>query len=303
MTLNQLQNFQSLARTQHYQHSAEQLGISQPALSRSISSLELELGATLFEKKGRNVVLSRFGRVFAEHIFTAMHEIDTGVAHVRDLTDPEKSVVEISLNYAAANIYLPSILRKYMDLKHKKELTFQFRQSNTPDILKDVREGISEIGFCAYMEDQPEIRYYPVVHAPLRLLAPLGHSLAAKSQVTLKEISQYPQIFSVDKTHYVENMMLTQGLQPIVACRMGEDRSIANLVACGFGLSVLPYDPQLEACGVALVPISDECAYREFYLAISRTRMLSSRARDFCSFVLKDAKKSGVQEQGTHIHL
>ena len=75
MTLRQLQHFENLARTQHYQRSAELLGISQPALSRSISSLELELGAPLFEKQGRNVVLNRFGRVFAEHIFTAIHEL------------------------------------------------------------------------------------------------------------------------------------------------------------------------------------------------------------------------------------
>ena len=38
---------------------------------------------------------------------------------------------------------------------------------------------------------------------------------------------------------------------------MGEDRSIANFVACGFGLSILPYDPQLEACGVSLVGVAE----------------------------------------------
>ena len=240
MTLRQLQHFENLARTQHYQRSAELLGISQPALSRSISSLELELGAPLFEKQGRNVVLNRFGRVFAEHIFTAIHEIDTGAAHLRDMTDPRKGVIEMSLNYATSNIYLPRILRAYMAGRNQDELTFQFRQSNTPAILTDVREGISELGLCSYMEDQPEILLYPVVRCPLLLLAPPGHALARREQASLQEISRHPMIFSVDKTHYIENLLHSQGLDPIIACRMGEDRSIANLVACGFGLSVLP---------------------------------------------------------------
>ena len=74
---------------------------------------------------------------------------------------------------------------------------------------------------------------------------------------------------------------------------MGEDRSIANFVACGFGLSILPYDPQLEVCGVSLVPIQDSCAYREFYLALARGRPLSAHCRDFCRYILNDRKNNG----------
>lgn len=298
MTLNQLQYFETLARTQHYQRSAELLGVSQPALSRSISALETELGAPLFEKQGRGVQLSRFGRVFAEHIFTAMHELDVGVSHVRDMNNPDGGILEISINFAASNIYLPRILRGYIKQCGDIQPPLQLRQSNTPSILRDIREGLSEIGFCAFMEDQPEIRFQPVVRCPLRLLAPFGHPLAKKDQVSLEDISQYPMIFSTDRTHFIENLFLSQGLRPAVACRMGEDRSIANLVACGFGLSLLPYDPQLTACGITLVPVSDACAYREFFMATSRTRLLSPRANDFCRFVLNDARESGVLPPG-----
>lgn len=292
MTLHQLRHFESLAHTQHYQRSAELLGVSQPALSRSISALELELGAPLFEKQGRNVVLSRFGRVFAEHIFTAMDEIDMGFAHVRDLTDPQKCVLDISLNYIAANIYLPPILRGFTQRHTEKEVVFQLRQANTPEILSNVREGRSEIGLCAYMEGQPEIRFHPIIRCPLRLVAPLDHPLARRGQASLKEIGQYPLILSVDRTHYIENMLTESGVRPIVSCRMGEDRSIANFVACGFGLSILPYDPQLEICGVSLVPILDKCAYRDFYLALARDRPLSAQSRDFCRYILDSRKNN-----------
>ena len=291
MTLHQLRHFESLAHTQHYQRSAELLGVSQPALSRSISALELELGAPLFERQGRNVTLSRFGRVFAEHIFAAMEEIDAGSARVRDLTDPQKCVLDISLNYIVANLYLPRLLRRYA--QGRKEIAFQLRQANTPEILSNVLEGRSEIGLCAYMEDQPGIRFYSVFRCPLRLVAPPDHPLARRDQVSLEEIGQYPLILSMDKTHYIENMLLALGVRPIVACRMGEDRSIANFVACGFGLSILPYDPQLEVCGVSLVPIQDSCAYREFYLALARGRPLSAHCRDFCRYILNDRKSNG----------
>lgn len=58
MTLNQLRYFRVLARMEHFRQAAASLYISQPALSRAIALLEQELGVSLFEKKGRNAVLT-----------------------------------------------------------------------------------------------------------------------------------------------------------------------------------------------------------------------------------------------------
>lgn len=54
MNLNQLYYFKTLAELEHYTKAAEKLNISQPTLSHSISSMEKELGANLFEKQGRS---------------------------------------------------------------------------------------------------------------------------------------------------------------------------------------------------------------------------------------------------------
>lgn len=64
MTLNQLLYFRQVARSQHFRLAAEQLNISQPSLSRSISNLEEELGVLLFERQGRTVTLSKYGKNF-----------------------------------------------------------------------------------------------------------------------------------------------------------------------------------------------------------------------------------------------
>ena len=296
MTLHQLQYFEILARTQHYQRTAELLGISQPTLSRAINSLELELGTPLFERQGRNVVLSRFGRIFAEHIFSAMQELNTGIDHVRELLDPEKGSIDVSLIYAVANIYFPRLLRGYMDRQLPNQAAFQFRQGNTPSVINDVKEGLSEIGFCSYISNQPELRFHHLVRCPLSLLLPPKHPLSNHTSVSLQEISQYPLILSVDKTHYLESLLAGQGLEPIIMCRMGEDYSIANLVACGFGLTILPHNPQLMVTGAVLKPISDSCAYRDFYMVTSRTRILSPRAKDFRNYILS-VVQSGVLDR------
>ena len=67
MTLNQILYFQTVARHQHFRLAAAELSISQPSLSRSIAALEEELGIILFERKGRTVTLTKYGKLFLEH--------------------------------------------------------------------------------------------------------------------------------------------------------------------------------------------------------------------------------------------
>ena len=64
MEWQQLEYFNVVAQTEHFTNAAEQLSIAQPTLSRSISKLESELGVPLFERKGRQVILNRYGRLF-----------------------------------------------------------------------------------------------------------------------------------------------------------------------------------------------------------------------------------------------
>ena len=65
MELLQLKYFQMAAKMQNFSRAAEELNISQPSLSMTIAHLENELGAELFNRKGRNVVLNEAGEAFA----------------------------------------------------------------------------------------------------------------------------------------------------------------------------------------------------------------------------------------------
>lgn len=68
MNLNQLHYFAKLAEVEHYTKAAEELSISQPSLSHAVSSLEKEIGTKLFEKQGRGVVLTKYGKIFKEYV-------------------------------------------------------------------------------------------------------------------------------------------------------------------------------------------------------------------------------------------
>lgn len=287
MNLNQLKYFDLLSYTLHYQHTAEQLGISQPALSRSISALEEELGAPLFDRTNRTVTLSEYGQEFARHIRTAMREIETAEATVREMADPQKQVIRLSSTFGLSAMIIPPLVRDYTDQNKEKHITFQLRQDSTPGIIENLRSGVSELGFSSYLADQPDIAFEPVYRWRVCLVAPKGHKLAVRDSVSLAEAAEYPMIFSVDKTYYMEDLFRKRGLHPQVTMRLEEDHAIAAMVGNGFGLAVLPYNEALRYYGVELVPISDQGVCRTYYLAHALTHPLSGQAKSFREFVLR----------------
>ncbi len=68
MNLYHLRYFVTLAHLEHYTKAAENLSITQPSLSHAISLLENELGVALFEKEGRNIVLTKYGKIFLKDV-------------------------------------------------------------------------------------------------------------------------------------------------------------------------------------------------------------------------------------------
>ena len=72
MEWHQLEYFKVVAQMQHVTHAAEELSISQPALSRSIAKLEEELGFPLFDRSGKGIVLNRYGQIFLQYVERSM---------------------------------------------------------------------------------------------------------------------------------------------------------------------------------------------------------------------------------------
>ena len=83
MNLFHIRYFVDLAHTGHYTRAAERLCIAQPSLSHAIGQLETELGVPLFEKNGRNTVLTSFGEEFLNCAENALRTLDSGVESLK----------------------------------------------------------------------------------------------------------------------------------------------------------------------------------------------------------------------------
>lgn len=102
MELLQLHYFKELAESEHLTNTAKKLMISAPSLSLTISKLEHELGAALFDRTGRTIHLNENGKVFYKYISKGLSQIDKGVKEVNE----RKEHAGIVLNIAVASLLL-----------------------------------------------------------------------------------------------------------------------------------------------------------------------------------------------------
>ena len=111
MNLNHLRYFQRIARTGNITAVSAELHIAQPALSKVLNSLELEIGHKLFDRIGKSLVLNQQGKIllrYTEQIFSSLEDAQK---ELNDSVLPEKNIVSIRITAGA--IYFVSLLAKF----------------------------------------------------------------------------------------------------------------------------------------------------------------------------------------------
>ena len=115
MNLSQLYYFRKLAEVKHYTHAAEELFISQPTLSNSISQLEKELGIPLFKREGRTIKLTRYGAEFYEYATEALNALEKGIALAKEHAGSPTGSIDIGAIYTIQSDYLPELIKGYRE--------------------------------------------------------------------------------------------------------------------------------------------------------------------------------------------
>mgnify|MGYP001859450521 FL=1 len=288
MNLNQLHYFSRLAETQHYTKAAEELDISQPSLSHAISSLEKELGTRLFEKQGRNVVLTKYGAIFQEYVDESLKVLETGVKKVRSLTGQTEGLVELAYIYTLGSEFVPRIVSDFIRTHEELKVRFHFTVGNTSEVIQGIKEERFDIGFCSMAERESGIQFTPVGMENLVVVVPKGHPLSYEKAVDLEQAAAYPQIFYTSNSGLrpvVDRMFEQVKVKPQISYEIEEDGSMAGLVAQNFGIAVMPEIPVLKQLEVDVVPLRNQHQKRYVYMACGKDKYQPPLVSKFADYV------------------
>ncbi len=296
MNLFHLRYFITLAKTEHYGKAAEMLSITQPSLSYAVSTLEDELGIRLFEKKGRNIALTKYGKIFLKDATEILEKLDNSIQNMKAAANGEGEL-NVGFLRTLGTDFLPKMIRGYHDANEGKDIHFSLHCAHalSVDLLNSLKQGEIDVAFCSKLKNNPEIEFVPVAEQQMVLLVPNGHPLEDRESVDIEETLKYKHIIFRKKSglrSIVDEYFHSVGKYPEVSYEIAEDQVAAGFVAQGFGIMVAPVFSGLSALGVKQIPIKHPCRKRLFYMAYLKDSYQTPLAADFIEYVREQTKKN-----------
>ena len=291
MNLFYLRYFVTLAHVQHYTKAAEQLCITQPSLSHAITQMEKELGLPLFEKNGRNITLTKYGKMFLEHVDRILEEVRTAEQKMYHLTQ-EGGHIDIAYVSPLANHYIPHTVRTFLNLPENKQVTFSFSQAHTIDLIRGLKNDMYDVVFGAYVEDQPSVQFTPILHQEMLLITSLNHPLANEKEVPFQVLQDYP-VIGYDRDSglglYTHKLYRKHQIQPDIVIDCPDEYSIAALVAEDFGIALVADVDTIRDAKIAKIPVAGEELIHTVYMAHMKDKYMIPATNRFVKFIKKDS--------------
>jgi DNA-binding transcriptional LysR family regulator len=288
MTLNQLTYFYHAATLQHFNQAAEKSNISEPSLSRAIASLEDELDVILFEKKGRNVQLTKAGHVLFEHVTTILDDVNRADARMRQLS-AGGGVIDIASVSPLARTYIPRTIRAFLDKEENRNIMFSFHQDMSAPNIDGLKKGSYDLIFGSADFNEVGIKFVPIMQQEMVVILPKNHQLAEKSALTSEIFSLYP-VLGYERTsglgQYTRDFFAKNHLSIDFICESPDEVGIAALVAEGFGIALVADVESIHLDNVIIRPlVPEERFFHTVYMGYMRDQYQLPAVRRLISFV------------------
>ncbi len=258
MNLNQLYYFRTLADYEHYTKAAEELHITQPTLSKAISSLEQELGAYLFEKKGRNIVLTKQGKHYLEYVKAALSELERGNDYLRKEQAMAEGYIDLGMVTSVEYDMVPRWIQSFREATGKK-VFFSCKTGTSRQLVNGLKENQFDLIFCTAISSETQIEFVPVFEQLLVAAVPVGHRFACRKSIHIQELEPENIIIHTRSSSMwdITNQLYREaGVTIRVAGEAEEDRTIIGMIRAGIGCAIMTDNPEIHTDGVALIPLT-----------------------------------------------
>lgn len=258
MNLNQLYYFQSLAAHEHYTKAAEELHIAQPTLSKAIAALEQELGTYLFEKKGRNITLTKQGKHYLEYVKAALSELERGNDYLRKEQNMAEGYIDLGMVTSVEYDMVPQWIKSFLDFTGKK-VFFSCKTGTSHQLVNGLKDNQFDLIFCTAIPLEPQIEFVPVFEQLLVAAVPAGHRFASRRTIHIREMEPENIIIhtrSSSMWDITSQIYREAGVAIRVAGEAEEDRTIIGMIRAGIGCAIMTDNPEIHTDGVALIPLT-----------------------------------------------
>ena len=278
MDLSALQAFVAVAQNASFSQAAEQLFVSQSAISKRIAQLETDIKAQLFDRIGRKVALTEAGHALlprAQRLLNDAKELQRVVA---DLQGDIAGKLTMGTSHHIGLHRLPDPLRQFTQLHPNVELDIQFMDSE--EACHAVEVGELELAIVTLPPTPRErLSLTSIWHDPLVFVAAKDHALCHQKS-SLADLAEHSAVLPSTHTYtrgILESLLRNEGLALNVAMETNYLETLRMLVSTGLGWSLLP--KTLIADDIQEIKIPKVQLQRELGVVTHEKRSLSNAAQ------------------------
>lgn len=298
MTLRQLQYFLLVAERGHLTKAAEELHISQPSLSYTISELEKEFDMPLFEKSGRILVLTPCGAIFHNYIKQALKSIDLGVNAVKQYINSSNNIFNIGYIHSLSSPVVDELINQYLSERGPNAPPLSFNHILT-NVNSEVLGALhsERLNFAFSLNLEPGISGCPVFLQDLYIIVAKDHPLANYRSVPFSAIKDVPMVRNGNAdTLYVtlENLYHENGCEPIIS-RQANNLSVAiSYVLKTSAFTVVPMLPTINFSEFSILRLENQPLFRPIYLAWKSSRKMTREETLFINFAKEHQQRLNI---------
>jgi DNA-binding transcriptional LysR family regulator len=240
MNLHHLRIFYSVARRMSYTKAAEDLRITQPAVTNQIRTFEEELRLKVFEVKAGKVLLTDAGRAlysYAGRLFDLEAEIEKLVSDLNGLKGG-------TVHLGALRMYSPTFLHWLINHFHGLYPNVKVRvdEAGSLDLVQSLFDFRNELAICLQIEEAPNIAFIPFCKEDLVVVFPVGHPLTGKNEIEVEDLVHEKIILrgkGSASRRLVTRLFEEYKISPQILTEADNSEFIKNMILRGEGISFM----------------------------------------------------------------
>lgn len=283
VTINDIAAFVLIARYESFALAAEELRVTQSALSRRIKKLENSLGAPILDRTTRSVAVSTLGLEFLPQAIRIVEDFNRSLDDVNEIVRVRRGVVTFSCNMTISDTLLPDILERFK--KSFPDIRIRVHEDSSPQALEKVLNGQSELAFAQLGEVHPELEFEKLINDRFVIVCHKDHPLAKQVSTTWNAVKdeQFILLRAESGTRKILQRNLGE-LYDVIAkdMQVGHFHSQLALAARGIGIAAVPSLIRLsrKELDLASVQIGGPTVSRNLGVVTYRGRTLSPAAQE-----------------------
>jgi len=290
LTFRQLSVFQAVARHLSYTQAAQELHLSQPAVSMQVKQLEENLGLPLFEQLGKKIYLTDAGREFYNYSQEISRLLDEAEEIIETLKGIRRGKLAVSVA-STANYFATRLLADFY--RQHDGITISLDVTNRRGLLDQLNNNETDLVIMGRPPTDLDLITEPFMDNPLVVIAPPDHPLTKEKNISISRLQQ--ETFVVRESGSgtriaMERFFSQQGVTLTTGMEMTSNEAIKQAVAAGLGLGIVSIhtlELELDTKRLAVLDAQSFPILRHWYVVHRKGKRLSPVAVAFKEYVLK----------------